>query len=296
MKNENQSRGGRRSPTRTNKPKPGEPKHAAESRPVKAAPELPTDAPQKLHKMLALAGLGSRRDMETVVQSGRVTVNGQIAEQGMRVGPHDIVKLDKRIVKLKFDNELPRVLLYHKPEGEIVSRDDPKGRADVFAKLPRIQGAKWIAVGRLDYNTSGLLIFTTSGELANHLMHPRFEVERQYAVRLLGQLTDEQITQLKQGIQLEDGWAKFEVLSDQGGEGVNHWYNVVLTEGRNREVRRIFEAVGLRVSRLMRVRFGIIGLPPRLKRGQVVELSPEEVTQVVEWVAANKDTPAADEV
>ena len=241
---------------------------------------------QKLQKMLAQAGLGSRRDMEELIQSGRVTVNGKIAELGIRVGPDDMVRLDKRHIKLRFAGESTRILLYHKQEGEIVSRDDPEGRTAVFDKLPRIRGGKWNAVGRLDFNTSGLLIFTTSGELSNRLMHPRFEVERQYAVRIMGELTEEQMKLLRTGIQLEDGLARFDQLADQGGEGSNHWYHVVLREGRNREVRRMFESIGLTVSRLMRVRFGIINMPPRLKRGQWLELEPKQVAQVLKWADA----------
>ena len=238
---------------------------------------------QKLHKMLAQSGVGSRREMEEIIKAGRVTVNGKVADIGQRVGPEDVVRVDKRPVKLRFGEESTRVLLYHKQEGEIVSRDDPEGRADVFEKLPRIRGGKWTSVGRLDFNTSGLLIFTTSGELANRLMHPKFEVERQYAVRILGELTEDQIKLLKNGIELEDGLAKFDELADQGGEGSNHWYHVVLKEGRNREVRRMFESIGLTVSRLMRVRFGIINMPPRLKRGQFLELEPKQVAQVMKW-------------
>ena len=255
----------------------------ASERTAKPAESVSAEGKQKLQKMLAQAGLGSRRDMEELIQAGRVTINGKIAELGVRVGPEDVVRLDKRPVKLRFAGESTRILLYHKQEGEIVSRDDPEGRTEVFEKLPRIRGGKWNAVGRLDFNTSGLLIFTTSGELSNRLMHPRFEVERQYAVRILGELTEEQMKLLRTGIELEDGFAKFDQLADQGGEGSNHWYHVVLREGRNREVRRMFEAIGLTVSRLMRVRFGIINMPPRLKRGQFLELEPKQVAQVLKW-------------
>ena len=246
---------------------------------------------EKLHKMLAQAGLGSRREMEELIASGQVTVNGQVAEVGTRVSEGDQVRVGRRLIHLKFGGKLPHILLYHKPEGEIVSRDDPEKRASVFDKLPQLRSSKWIAVGRLDFNTSGLLIFTTSGELANHLMHPRFEVEREYAVRILGELTKEQMQQLTTGIQLEDGPAKFDLLQDQGGEGANHWYRVVLKEGRNREVRRMFEALGLTVSRLMRVRFGVVALPPRLKRGQWMELEPEQVAKVLEWAGMKMELP-----
>ena len=245
--------------------------------------EAPTGPTQRLHKLLALAGLGSRREMETLIESGRVTINGQVATVGAAVSEYDIVRVDSRPIRLSFEPELPKVLIYHKPEGEIVSQDDPEGRASVFDKLPRVRGAKWIAIGRLDMNTSGLLIFTTSGELANRFMHPRYEVEREYAVRIFGELTEGQMLQLTQGIELEDGPANFDVIYPQGGEGSNHWYQVILREGRNREVRRLFEAFQLPVSRLMRVRFGPVNLPPRLKRGMMLELSQKEVIGLLEW-------------
>jgi len=249
-------------------------------KPVVANPDA---VPQRLHKLLALAGLGSRRDMEALIASGRVTINGKPAQVGAGVVPGDVVRLDSRPLHLPFEAELPKVLLYHKPEGEIVSQDDPENRATVFDKLPRVKNAKWIAIGRLDMNTSGLLIFTTSGELANRFMHPRYEVEREYAVRIFGELTEGQMLQLTQGIELDDGPASFDLIHPQGGEGSNHWYQVVLREGRNREVRRLFEAFQLPVSRLMRVRFGPINLPPRLKRGMMLELEPKEVVSLLEW-------------
>ncbi|OGS93998.1 MAG: pseudouridine synthase [Gallionellales bacterium RBG_16_56_9] len=248
---------------------------------------------EKLQKVLAQAGLGSRRAMEEWIASGRVSVNGEPATLGMRVVEGDLVRADRRTIRVGEKARAARVLLYHKPEGEIVSRDDPEKRASVFDKLPKLRGQKWIAIGRLDFNTSGLLIFTTSGELANRLMHPRFEVEREYAVRVQGTLTDEQMSQvLKQGVELEDGLVKFEKLEDQGGEGFNHWYRVMLKEGRNRVVRRTFDALGLPVSRLMRVRFGIINLPPRLKRGMTAELGDGEVAQVLDWAGI---TPGGEE-
>ncbi len=238
---------------------------------------------QRLHKLLALSGFGSRRDMEKLIESGRVTVNGQVATPGIGVTEHDTVRVDNRPVKLQFEAELPQVLLYHKPEGEIVSQDDPEGRASVFDKLPKIKSGKWIAIGRLDMNTSGLLIFTNSGELANRLMHPRYEVEREYAVRIFGELSEEQMSQLTTGIELEDGPANFDRIIPQGGEGANHWYQVILREGRNREVRRMFEAFQLPVSRLMRVRFGPVNLPSRVKRGQMLKLEQKEVVGLLEW-------------
>lgn len=240
---------------------------------------------EKLQKMLAGAGFGSRRKMEEWIANGQVSVNGETATLGMRVVEGDLVKAARRTIRVGERDHAARVLLYHKPEGEIVSRDDPGKRDSVFDKLPKLRGQKWIAVGRLDFNTSGLLIFTTSGELANRLMHPRFEVEREYAVRVQGVMTEAQINlALKQGVELEDGVVKFEKLEDQGGEGFNHWYRVMLKEGRNRVVRRTFDALGLPVSRLMRIRFGLINLPPRLKRGMTAELGEGEVAQVLEWV------------
>ena len=246
---------------------------------------------EKLQKVLAQAGFGSRRAMEEWIIAGRITVNGEPATLGMRVVEGDLVRADRRTIRVGSQVGATRILLYHKPEGEIVSRDDPEKRASVFDKLPKLRGQKWIAIGRLDINTSGLLIFTTSGELANRLMHPRFEFEREYAVRVQGTLTEAQIKQaLKQGVELEDGLVKFEKLEDRGGEGFNHWYLVMLKEGRNRVVRRTFDALGLPVSRLMRIRFGIISLPPRLKRGMTAELGNCEVEKLLDWVGLTDRT------
>lgn len=258
----------------------GRPLHSA--RPA-AAFAVGPEHTEKLHKVLANAGLGSRRDMELAIASGRVTVNNYPATVGTRIGPRDLVRLDGHVVSLRAREAPPRILLYHKPEGEIVSRDDPENRAIVFDQLPKVKGGKWVSVGRLDFNTSGLLIFTTSGELANRLSHPRFEVEREYAVRVLGELSHEQCEALVTGIPLDDGPAKFEWLREEGGEGSNKWYRVMLKEGRNREVRRLFEHFGLTVSRLMRVRYGEIQLPPRLKRGQTMELNEEQVLAAMAW-------------
>ncbi len=234
--------------------------------------------------MLAQAGLGSRRAMEEWIRQGRVTVNGVVAGIGTRVTPDDLIKVGRRVVRSPGPRRLPRVLLYHKPEGEVTTRDDPGGRPTVFEKLPKLRGAKWLPVGRLDYNTCGLLIFTTSGELANRMMHPRFAVEREYAVRTRGQLSPEQMAKLKSGVMLEDGPARCLLIEDEGGTGANHWYRVALAEGRNRIVRRMFDAVGLTVSRLMRVRFGIINLPRRLRRAQVSELPPDEIRRLMAWL------------
>lgn len=238
--------------------------------------------PERLHKILAQSGVGSRREMEDWIAAGRVTVNGNPAAVGQLVGPNDKVKVGGRLVHLRFGAlRLPRVVLYHKPEGQIVSRDDPEGRDSVFDSLPRMRGSRWVAVGRLDYNTSGLLLFTNSGDLANRLMHPRYNLEREYAVRVLGDLDDATLRQLAAGIELEDGPARFTTLLDAGGEGANHWYRVTLSEGRNREVRRMFEAVGATVSRLIRVRYGPFQLPARLKRGATMELEDMEVAKLM---------------
>ena len=253
--------------------------------------EAATGATQKLQKVLAQAGLGSRRDMELLIESGRVTVNGAPAKIGARVGPGDQIKLAGRVIHASSAERLPRVLLYHKPEGEIVSRDDPRGRPSVFERLPAITGAKWIAIGRLDFNSCGLLIFTTSGELANRMMHPRFEIEREYAVRVMGHLQPQHLQQLTQGIELEDGPAHCESVTLRGGEGANQWCHVVLRDGRNRIVRRMFEKLGFTVSRLMRVRYGNLALPPRVKRNQCYELSADETQRLLAWLDAVAQPP-----
>lgn len=250
-------------------------------------PPLPT---VKLHKALADAGKGSRREVEDWIAAGRVSVNDEPAHVGQRVSAADKVRVDGRLVQLKAGSErLPRVLLYHKPEGEIVSREDPEGRPTVFEKLPRIHNGRWIAIGRLDFNSCGLMLFSSSGELANRLMHPRYGLEREYAVRVLGQPETEALERLQQGIELEDGLARFNRFQEVGGEGANHWYNVTLSEGRNREVRRMFEAVGLTVSRLMRVRYGPVVLPPGLKRGQWRELEPRDVQLLQRTLPSDED-------
>lgn len=234
------------------------------------------DAP-KLHKVLAEGGLGSRREMEELILQGRVSVNGLPAHIGQRILPTDQVRVNGKLIHRKISSKPPRVLLYHKPAGEIVSQSDPEGRPTVFDNLPRIKTGKWVAVGRLDFNTEGLLIFTTSGDIANRFMHPRYGVEREYAVRTLGELAEADRQRLLHGIQLDDGEANFLRIADGGGEGVNQWYHVALTEGRNREVRRMFEAVGLTVSRLIRTRYGQFLLPRGLKRGRWQELEASDV-------------------
>lgn len=228
----------------------------------------------KLHKVLAEAGIGSRREMEELIIAGRVSVNGEPAHIGQRVAPNDQVRVNGRLITRANKSKPPRVILYHKPAGEIVSHDDPEGRANVFARLPKLKVGKWLSVGRLDLNTEGLLILTTSGEIANRLMHPRYGAEREYAVRVLGELDPEQQQRLVKGIELDDGEARFGSLEYLGGEGSNRWYRVTLNEGRNREVRRMFEAAGVTVSRLIRTRFGEIVLPRNLRRGRWEELDP----------------------
>ena len=248
--------------------------------------------PPKLQKALADAGHGSRREIEDWIAAGRVNVNGEPAHIGQRVGPEDKIRLNGKLVQLKFVNRLPRVVMYHKPEGEIVSRDDPQGRPSVFANLPRLKSGRWIAIGRLDFNSCGLLLFTNDGGLANRMMHPRYEIEREYAVRVLGEVTPEAMERLRKGVELEDGLARFTLIAESGGEGANRWYKVVLSEGRNREVRRMFEAVGLTVSRLMRVRYGPVAMPPRLKRGQCQDLHPGDVDALLKLLPPDARTHA----
>ncbi|MCL4744718.1 MAG: rRNA pseudouridine synthase [Burkholderiaceae bacterium] len=238
----------------------------------------------KLHKLLADAGLGSRRDMEELIVAGRVSVNGQPAHVGQRIGAGDQIRVNGKPIRRPALPPPTRVLLYHKPAGEITSRDDPDNRASVFDRLPRLKGARWVSVGRLDFNTEGLLVFTTSGDLANRLMHPRYGWEREYAARILGRIDDEARDKLLAGVELEDGMAVFSRIEDVGGDGANHWYRVVIAEGRNREVRRMFEAVGLTVSRLVRIRFGPVGLPREVSRGRWIELPRGDVAMLLQAV------------
>ena len=242
---------------------------------------------EKLQKVLARAGHGSRREIEAMISAGRISVDGKLATLGDRIEPNATVKIriDGHVVSISESaQQVCRVLAYYKPEGELCTRNDPEGRPTVFDRLPRLRGARWIAVGRLDVNTCGLLLFTTDGELANRLMHPSREVEREYAVRVFGQVDDTKIRQLSQGVQLEDGPASFRTIKFTGGEGMNQWYSVTLTEGRNREVRRLWEAVGVQVSRLIRVRYGDITLPKGLPRGGWTELDLQPVNYLRELV------------
>lgn len=237
-----------------------------------------TSNTEKLQKVLARAGLGSRREMEAAIEAGRVKVNGKVATLGDRIEMRDRVSFDDRPVTLRGAEETPRrVIMYNKPEGELCTRKDPEGRRTVFERLPRLKGERWIAIGRLDINTSGLLLFTTDGELANRLMHPSTQVEREYAVRVMGEVRKEHIVAMVEGVMLEDGPARFTDVQEFGGEGINTWFHVVIMEGRNREVRRLWESQGLTVSRLKRVRYGNIFLDKRAKAGEWVELSQDEI-------------------
>ena len=248
-------------------------------------------AGEKLQKVLARAGLGSRRQIEQWIVEGRITVDGAVATLGARVTPNQTIRVDGRNVPTHAIQSRPRILIYHKPEGEVCTRSDPQGRPTVFEKLPALRGARWIVVGRLDYNTSGLLLFTTDGELANRLMHPSHEIEREYAVRVLGKVSDEMLARLKQGVMLEDGPAHFDSVAEAGGAGANRWYHVVLKEGRNREVRRLWEAVGVKVSRLIRVRFGPVQLPPHFHAGRTVEMEAAAADALYDFVGLKAPLP-----
>ena len=231
---------------------------------------------EKLQKVLARSGCGSRREMERWIEKGRVAVNGRIAKLGDRVDRKARIEVDGKPVNSS-GQEKTRVLLYHKPPGEVCSRKDPEGRRTVFDRLPRLQSGRWISIGRLDYNTSGLLLFTTDGELANALMHPSSNIEREYMVRVKGEVTEDTFKVLRAGVMLEDGRARFTDIEDGGGEGANHWYYVVIMEGRTREVRRLWESQDCVVSRLKRTRYGNVFIPSQVKQGMWIELQNKEV-------------------
>ena len=235
----------------------------------------------KLHKVLAQVGLGSRLEMEQLILEGRISVNNEPAHVGQRVQFGDQIKINGKPIRYRIAPPPIRVLAYHKPVGEVVTHDDPQNRPTVFRRLPKLMGGKWQSVGRLDLNTEGLLLFTSSGDLANKLMHPRFGLEREYAVRVLGALSNVEKQRLLDGIQLEDGLATFGSIEDGGGEGANHWYRVTISEGRNREVRRMLEAVGHAVSRLIRIRYGAMMLPRGLKRGAWMELDERDIRELM---------------
>jgi len=246
---------------------------------------------EKLQKILARTGIGSRRQIEELIREGRVKVNGQLATIGDRATAADKIEVDGRPVRLEARQEQTRVLVYNKPEGEICTRSDPEGRPTVFARLPKISGQRWIAVGRLDINTSGMLLFTTDGELANRLMHPSSQVDREYAVRVMGTVDDEMLTRLREGVLLEDGVARFTDITAAGGSGINQWFYVTLLEGKNREVRRLWESQGVAVSRLKRVRFGPLMLPSRIKVGQWEELGEKDVKALYQLVQLTPKAP-----
>jgi len=232
---------------------------------------------EKLQKVLARAGIGSRREMERWISQGRVKVNDKVATLGDRVSSKDNIKVDNKFITQRRTEVQQRVIVYHKPVGEVCTRDDPEGRTTIFSNLPKLKSGRWISVGRLDLNTSGLLLLTTDGELANKLMHPSSEIEREYAVRILGEVSPEILKQLKTNVPLDDGDAHFTDVKESGGQGANHWYNVILKEGRNREVRRLWEYFGFAVSRLMRVRYGDIKLERRVRPSKSEDLTEKEM-------------------
>lgn len=253
---------------------------------------------EKIQKILANAGLGSRRQIEEIIKAGRVMVNGKLAHIGERMTYRDVVMVDQRKIELvKSKNQKTRILLYHKPEGEMCTRNDPEGRPTIFESLPLIRNSRWICVGRLDFNTSGLLLITNDGDLANQLMHPSSTIEREYAVRVRGEVTPDIERTLQKGVMLEDGLAKFDSLTEAGGTGSNHWYHVVVTEGRNRLVRRLWESQDLTVSRLIRIRFGNVYLPSGLKRGRHVELTENEINLLTQFIEQlNEHNARTDEI
>jgi 23S rRNA pseudouridine2605 synthase len=251
-------------------------------------------AGERIQKVLARGGVGSRREIERWIDEGRLKINGDIVKLGDRLKVGDYLQLNDRVMHWeKFAIQPTRVLLYHKPTGEVVTRRDPQGRPVVFSQLPVLETARWISVGRLDINTSGLLLVTNNGELANKLMHPSTKVEREYAVRILGNVSDETLEKLKKGVELEDGVAKFDAIRFFGGEGANKWYHVIVSEGRNRLVRRLWEAQEVIVSRLMRVRYGPVVLPERLKTGAIYELTDKELDLLFDFAGLQRNEPSA---
>lgn len=240
-----------------------------------------TPSDEKLQKVLARAGLGSRREMERAISDGRVRVNGELAKLGDRVGEEDRISFDgRRISADQAVRERPRVLLYNKPEGEICSRKDPEGRRTVYERLPKLKSGRWISIGRLDFNTSGLLLFTNDGDLANKLMHPSSNIDREYLVRIQGEVDEGMCQRLREGVMLEDGMARFTDIVEGPGEGKNRWFYCVVMEGRNREVRRLWESQGVNVSRLKRVRYGNVFIPSHVRVGQWIELNDKEVSEL----------------
>ncbi|MDD2658367.1 MAG: pseudouridine synthase [Methylococcales bacterium] len=300
------------SPKRTNKSPKQQRKNQERNRPkesgrkpASSSPEQPSelktakntggnqeDAGERIQKVLARGGVGSRREIERWIAEGRLKLNGCAVKLGDRLKTGDHLQLNERVVHWeKFAVQPTRVLIYHKPTGEVVTRRDPEGRPVVFTQLPALATARWISVGRLDINTSGLLLVTNNGELANRLMHPSTQVEREYAVRVLGDVSEATLEKLKQGVELEDGKAKFDAIHFSGGEGANKWYNVIVSEGRNRLVRRLWEAQEVVVSRLMRVRYGPVVLPERLKARTFYELTDKELDLLFEFAGLERTEP-----
>ena len=268
-----------------------EDENTADAAPLKRVLQPQAESP-KLHKVLAQSGMGSRLEMEQLIMEGRITVNNEPAHVGQRIQFGDHIKVNGKPIRFRIDPPPARVIAYHKPAGEVVTHDDPQNRPTVFRRLPKLYQGKWQSVGRLDLNTEGLLLFTSSGELANNLMHPRFGLEREYAVRVLGALNKEEKQKLLAGVQLDDGMAQFGAIEEGGGEGANCWYRVTISEGRNREVRRMFEAVGHAVSRLIRIRYGAMVLPKGLKRGAWMELDEADIQGLVKVAGVVKPQPS----
>ena len=278
-------------------PKPNRPRPTQQVPPFVRKPLVSPEG-ERIQKVLAHAGLASRREVEEWIKNGEVLINGNVAKLGDRWHEGDHLTLKGRPLNLEKRMHAPtRVLLYHKPAGELVSRRDPEGRPVIFTQLPRLEIGRWIAIGRLDLNTQGLLLVTNNGELANQLMHPAQQIEREYAVRVLGQIGEEVLARLRKGVELEDGPARFESIEPAGGEGANRWFHVTLREGRNRIVRRMWESQNIAVSRLIRIRFGSIVLPPRLKARTFYELEPKELNELLNSVGlgmeAKTSQPAA---
>lgn len=269
------------------------PKPGTEQNTVKKNANDRNEPGERIQKVLARGGLGSRREIERWIEDGRLKLNGTVVTPGTRLQAGDYLQINDRVVHWeKFAEQTTRVLLYHKPTGEIVTRRDPEGRPIVFSKLPELATARWIAVGRLDINTSGLLLITNNGALANRLMHPSTQVEREYAVRILGHVSDAMLERLKHGVELEDGKAKFDDIHFSGGEGANKWYNVIVSEGRNRLVRRLWESQEVVVSRLIRVRYGPVVLPEYLRAGSYYEINDKEMALLYEFAGMAKEMPS----
>ncbi len=265
------------------------PKQPTEHDASKNNGQRPSDSGERIQKVLARGGVGSRREIERWIAEGRLKLNGRLASLGDRLKAGDHLQLNDRILNWeKFSEQPTQVLIYHKATGEVVTRNDPEGRPTVFARLPKLSTGRWINVGRLDINTSGLLLFTNNGELANRLMHPSSEVEREYAVRILGDVPDATLEKLKTGVELEDGKAKFDEINFSGGEGANKWYYVIVREGRNRLVRRLWESQQVVVSRLIRVRYGPVVLPDGLKAQTVYELGDKELDLLFEFAGLTR--------